>query len=414
MRRFFFSLLLSAALAHPADLPVKQVVLYKHGVGFFERSGRLGPGESARLDFNAAEMNDVLKSLTIAEPGGGKISGLRYDSMDPLSHKLAEFPFRIGQAEALSAMLDQLKGGRLELKFGNETVTGVIVNGRLIAGSDKAPEREQLTLLLDSGEMRNVDLSAATGIRFPDTQLQQQFKDYLAAVAAARSKDKRSVYIDSTDAKEREVVASYTIPSPVWKSSYRLIFGASGQPVIEGWGGAGAVGRAAHRHLPYGHAGRGWFLPGWRGRQAGSSSSFSELSSPAALARYSSMMRRASSASSAATLTTVPPTPGSTSWGAAMAVTMQSMPAVSSNPLTTIASDSSLEPNTCTSSSLGIGLVAIDPPPWLDAPIRLLRLLGHAGIPLASAAGLDMMRNRPQQIVAEFRLEGTPGDTDKT
>jgi chaperonin cofactor prefoldin len=43
------------------------------------------------------------------------------------------------------------------------------------------------------------------------------------------------VYIDSTDAKEREVVASYMIPSPVWKSSYRLIFGASGQPVLEGW-----------------------------------------------------------------------------------------------------------------------------------------------------------------------------------
>ena len=25
------------------------------------------------------------------------------------------------------------------------------------------------------------------------------------------------------------------IPSPVWKSSYRLIFGATGQPMLEGW-----------------------------------------------------------------------------------------------------------------------------------------------------------------------------------
>jgi hypothetical protein len=66
------------------------VVLYKHGVGFFERSGTLGPGESARLDFNASDMNDVLKSLTLTDSGGAKISGLRYDSMDPLSHKLAD------------------------------------------------------------------------------------------------------------------------------------------------------------------------------------------------------------------------------------------------------------------------------------------------------------------------------------
>jgi hypothetical protein len=235
MKRIFVLLLTIAALAAAAELPVKQVVLYKHGVGFFERSGKLGPGESARLDFNASEMNDVLKSLTIEERGGGKISGLRYDSMDPLGHKLAEFPFQIGAAQPLSAMLDQLKGARLELKFGNETVAGAIVNGRLVAGSDKQPEREQLTLMLDSGELRTLDLSAATGIHFTDPQLQRQFHDYLAALAAARSKEKRSVYIDSTDAKEREVVASYMIPAPVWKSSYRLIFGASGQPVLEGW-----------------------------------------------------------------------------------------------------------------------------------------------------------------------------------
>jgi hypothetical protein len=233
--RTFAAFLLSVTLAMPADLPVREVVLYKHGVGFFERSGRLSAGESARLDFNASEMNDVLKSLTVEEKGGGKISGLRYDSMDPLGHKLAEFPFKIGDEQPLSAILGQLKGARVELKFGAETVAGAIVGGRLVPGSDRQPEREQLTILLDTGELRTVDLSAATGIRFTDPQLQQQFKDYLAALVASRSKDKRSVYIDSTDTKARDIAASYMIPTPVWKSTYRLIFGASGQPVLEGW-----------------------------------------------------------------------------------------------------------------------------------------------------------------------------------
>jgi len=235
MIRTLFCLLLGAALAVPAELPVTQVVLYKHGVGFFERAGTLGPGESARLDFDAAEMNDVLKSLTIEERGGGKISGLRYDSMDPLSHTLAQFPFQIGGAQPLSGMLDQLKGARLELKFGNDTVSGVIVNAREIPAAENQPAREQLTLMLDSGELRNLDLSAAAGIRFPEAQLQRQFKDYLAALATARSKERRSVYIDSTDAKERQVTASYMIPAPVWKSSYRLIFPETGKPVLEGW-----------------------------------------------------------------------------------------------------------------------------------------------------------------------------------
>ena len=35
--------------------------------------------------------------------------------------------------------------------------------------------------------------------------------------------------------RQRDVTASYMIPAPVWKSSYRLIFGATGQPMLEGW-----------------------------------------------------------------------------------------------------------------------------------------------------------------------------------
>src|SRR6266567_8623373 len=93
MRTIFTLMAIALATAFAADLPVKQVVLYKHGVGYFERAGQLGPGESARLDFKAAEMNDVLKSLTIEEKGGGKITGLRYDSSEPLSQRLAEFLF---------------------------------------------------------------------------------------------------------------------------------------------------------------------------------------------------------------------------------------------------------------------------------------------------------------------------------
>jgi flagellar biosynthesis chaperone FliJ len=218
-----------------AELPVREVVLYKHGVGFFERQGTLGAGESARLDFRPAEMNDVLKSLTIQEKGGGKISGVRYDSDVPLEAKLNDFPFRLENGQTLSAVLDQLKGARIEVQFGSEKVSGLIVSARVIPGEKERAEREQLTLLMDNGDLRNFDLSAAANLRFTDLTLQAQFKDYLSAVTASRSKDRRSVYIDSTDAKSRDVVASYLIPTPIWKSSYRLMLDAAGQPVLEGW-----------------------------------------------------------------------------------------------------------------------------------------------------------------------------------
>ncbi|MGA2184902.1 MAG: DUF4139 domain-containing protein [Bryobacteraceae bacterium] len=235
---------LSLATALAADLPVREVILYKSGVGYFARSGQLAPGEGARLDFKATDMNDVLKSLTVADDSGTPIRGLRYDSSEPLEQKLADFPFTIEDSQKLSGLLDNLRGARVELKSAAETLAGTIVSARAIPETrpdqenvifTSQPEREQLTLLLDSGDLRTLDLAAVSSLRFPDPKLQAQLKDYLATVAQSRSKDKRSVYIDSSDAKARAVSASYIIPQPLWKSSYRLLFGEKNEATLEGW-----------------------------------------------------------------------------------------------------------------------------------------------------------------------------------
>ena len=105
-------------LASPAELPVRTVVLYKHGVGYFERQGTLGPGESARLDFKADEMNDVLKSLTVEEQRRRKDhrAALRFE--DSARAEAQRFSLSARRRQPLSAMLDQLKGARVEMEFG--------------------------------------------------------------------------------------------------------------------------------------------------------------------------------------------------------------------------------------------------------------------------------------------------------
>ena len=235
MRRCFPLLAAIMATAMAADIPVRQIVLYKSGVGYFERSGDLKAGESARLDFKATDMNDVLKSLTVEDKSGAKITGLRYDSSEPLADKLADFPFHVDGQQSLSGFLDQVKGARVEMKYGAESLSGAVVGARVIPASDKNAEREQAVLMLDSGELRTIDLSAASSIRFADPKLQSQLRDYLAVLNQARSKDKRSVYIDTPDAQGRHIFASYMIPMPLWKSSYRLIFAQQGEPTLEGW-----------------------------------------------------------------------------------------------------------------------------------------------------------------------------------
>lgn len=217
-----------------AELPVREVILYKNGVGYFARAGELKPGESARLDFKAADMDDVLKSLTVNDLSGGKIAGLRYDSAEPLNRKLAEFPFAVGGAQSLAAFLDQLKGSRVELRSGAENVAGLIVSARSVPGDDKRREIEQVVLLVDSGDLRTLDLSAVSAVRFAENEKQQLLRDYLTVLEKSRAQDKRSVYIDSTDQRSRQIAAAYMTPAPVWKSSYRLVFGAA-DTTLEGW-----------------------------------------------------------------------------------------------------------------------------------------------------------------------------------
>ncbi len=221
--------------AGAAELSVRTVVLYKNGVGYFERAGELAAGESARLEFKASEMDDVLKSLTVETTGGDRIAAVRYDASEPLERKLAELPWRIEAGQPLSKLLDQLKGEWIELRFGGETVTGAVVGARLQQATREQAEREQVTVLLDSGELRTLDLSAASSIRLTDPRLQLQLKEYLALVAGGRSTDKRRLYIDSSDTGRRGIAVSYMIPVPVWKSSYRLIFSKTGDPLLEGW-----------------------------------------------------------------------------------------------------------------------------------------------------------------------------------
>src|SRR5215469_15274761 len=95
--------------------------------------------------------------------------------------------------------------------------------------------------------------------------------------------------------------------------------------------------------------------PWFAGQGQACGSSLTSVFSSSGAWRYSSIMRRASSASSSRTRMTVPPTPGKISCCASIEVTSESIPADSSKPCTTKASDSCSVSKTLTSFSFGFG-----------------------------------------------------------
>ncbi len=227
----------SMNLCNAAELPVKRIVLYKHGVGFFEREGIVPAGEEARLSFQTADMNDVLKSLTVTDASGNRISAIRYDSNETLDQRLARYPFSPGREQPFNRFLDGLKGVRVELKIGDRLTRGEILGARGLAPSsdaEKRPALEQISLLLDSGELATYDLAAVTSIRLLDPTLEDQLRQYLQTLGQSKAREQRRIFIDFAGPGAHNLRIAYISPTAIWKSSYRLTL-EQPNSILEGW-----------------------------------------------------------------------------------------------------------------------------------------------------------------------------------
>src|SRR5918998_6896547 len=88
-----------------APLPVKRVVLYKTGVGYFEHLGNVRNDQSITIRFTSAQLNDVLKSLTAIDLGKGQVTGISYNSVAPLERRLGALRLPVSQQTTMMDLL---------------------------------------------------------------------------------------------------------------------------------------------------------------------------------------------------------------------------------------------------------------------------------------------------------------------
>ncbi len=128
----------SSAPSSSVRLPVKRVILYKNGVGYFEHSGQVNGNEDVNIDFTTAQLNDVLKSLTALDLGKGRITGIAYNSIAPINKRLGALRLPLGEDTTTAQFLDAIRGARIEVHSGNESASGRLlsVEQRELAGKD--------------------------------------------------------------------------------------------------------------------------------------------------------------------------------------------------------------------------------------------------------------------------------------
>jgi hypothetical protein len=225
-----------------AKLPVRRVVLYKNGVGYFEHLGRVRGSQEVHVDFTSAQLNDVLKSLTVLDLSGGRITGVDYNSEAPLARRLATLRLSLGERPTTAEFLGALRGARLEVRSGNgPQLTGKLLSverkTRTGAGPGWTVETDEISLITDGGEVRSVDLNSSTSVRIVEKDLQVEVGRYLGLIASSRDQDVRRMTISTTGMGERNLYVSYISEVPIWKTTYRIVLPskADKKPLLQGW-----------------------------------------------------------------------------------------------------------------------------------------------------------------------------------
>jgi len=221
-------------------LPVRRVVLYKNGVGYFEHTGRVRGDQDLRIEFTSAQLNDVLMSLTVLDLSGGKITGVGYNSVAPLAEQLKSLRLPLDETTTLESFLSALRGARVQVRNG-----AAVTSGRLLSVEEKTIKRPpnedikslELSLITDGGEVRTFQVTQGLGVQVADRDLSEEIGRYLNLVGSARNQDLRRMTISTSGTGDRNIFVSYISEVPVWKSTYRILLPAKGdtQPLLQGW-----------------------------------------------------------------------------------------------------------------------------------------------------------------------------------
>src|SRR6185436_10570974 len=147
--------------------------------------------------------------------------------------------------------LGGFKGAQVEVKAGQRTLRGrltdVITLERALAerclpqsstqvgdGSCVEVKEASLVLLSDAGELARAELASVHSVRALDPAVAARMTRALAGVTQTASSERPILRLHG--ASSAPVTLGYIAEAPVWRVSYRLVFGESGQSSrVQGW-----------------------------------------------------------------------------------------------------------------------------------------------------------------------------------
>jgi hypothetical protein len=228
-------MILLAAPPSQARLPLKTMVLYENGVGYFERRGPVPPGSVAEIPLEPGQLDDALKSLVVVSAQG--VASVEF--APPLSAEaaraMAGLPEREQQA-SLSNLCRSMTGVEVEV----HREAGAVVKGRVIEVSEESfarvdkdghPVPEPTLLLFGEAGLAKVPLRVIEAVRPLGSQVALAWSRAVGATALLPERERLVVRGASGGGP---VAVGYTTEAPVWRTTYRLVMGKR-SPRLQGF-----------------------------------------------------------------------------------------------------------------------------------------------------------------------------------
>jgi hypothetical protein len=227
------------------SLPIRRVILYSNGVAYIERRGVVDGHAEINLSFKQSQVDDVLKSMVVLDLGKGRIGAVSYNSSAPSSARMADIPFSIAagtdsnNSGGMAGVLGQLQGARVVVATASRTAAGSILTveeRKSQIDANKPPLiTHALVISSESGELLSFDLAEVRSVKLVDEGTRRDLSEFANASASARRRDAKTIVVTSDGAGSREMLVSYTIAAPIWKTTYRVVLDQSGKPFFQGW-----------------------------------------------------------------------------------------------------------------------------------------------------------------------------------
>lgn len=225
------------------QLPIKRVILYSNGVAYIERRGIVSGNAEINLSFKQSQVDDVLKSMVVLDLGQGRIGAVSYNSSAPPSAKMAEIPFSVdaqsGAATGIAGVLAQLQGAKVAVTSAKFAATGSILTvekRQTIVETNKPPVTTTfLVIASETGEISSFDLDEVRSVKLLEEGTRKDVNEFATASASTRRRDAKTITVTSSGSGQREMLISYTIAAPIWKTTYRVVLDQEGKPFFQGW-----------------------------------------------------------------------------------------------------------------------------------------------------------------------------------